>query len=125
MFAGGPGVERAVVEDEAAVDGNHRRRGVGNDDVVRSGCRCDAVLLCLRDRALLVDARRAAHLLAPRAQVLVDVRAGQSSLIGDALRQRRRKRRLAAALGADDGDHEAARWFHARHPMIDSTAKSA
>ena len=64
------------------------------------------------------------------AQVLVDMRAGQAGVDGDALGERGGQRGLAGALGADDGDHQ--RLAHAlssrrqaRQPTTDSTANSA
>ena len=44
-----PGLERAVAEDEPAVDGRHQRRRVAHDDGVGGGRLLDACVLRLRD----------------------------------------------------------------------------
>ena len=63
-------VERAVVEDQSAVDGRHQRRRVAHHHIVHGRRGLDAFVLLVQDRRLLVGLRRAASAVAPLAQHL-------------------------------------------------------
>jgi hypothetical protein len=93
----------AILEQHAAVKGDHERRGVGQDDL--GACRrgVDAPLLLPRDGQLLLGSRRAALAGAPFAQHLGDelrAMAQRAEMRGQLAAQLA----LAGAFGADQRD---------------------
>ena len=129
----GRSVEAGVGEHQFAVDGDHQRAGVGDDDVGARRRSVDQRALMRGDAGLLVDARRARFGDAEIAQRLVDHRDFDAAP-GERRADRARQHRLAGAFGAEQDDDEGAhagtrasgrRCSQARQPIIDMTTKTA